>query len=77
MQPLSGIDLLALARARQPDCPVILITAFGSPEVRAEAYRLGAAAFLEKPLEATKFVRQVHRLVTGARPPDSAGGEIR
>ncbi len=45
----SGLDVLAGVQwARQP-VPFILITAFADSQTRAEAWRLGAVAFLSKP----------------------------
>lgn len=45
------LGLLADIRRERPDSPVILITAFGSPEVVEGAGRLGAYAVVSKPFE--------------------------
>jgi DNA-binding NtrC family response regulator len=63
MEPLGGLDLLALAREYRPACPVIIITAFGSPEARAEALHRGAVDFMEKPLQAPHLLQRVRELV--------------
>jgi DNA-binding NtrC family response regulator len=47
-----------------PDLPVIVLTAFGSPEVKAECLRQGAAAFLEKPLDSAHLLDVVERIFT-------------
>ncbi|KYF93708.1 MULTISPECIES: response regulator [unclassified Sorangium] len=47
----SGLELLAGLRRDDWATPVVLITAFGDPETHAEAYRLGADAVLDKPLD--------------------------
>jgi DNA-binding NtrC family response regulator len=46
-------DLRLLGRIRRlaPSTPVIVMTAFGTPEVTAEARRLGAATVVEKPFD--------------------------
>jgi two-component system, response regulator FlrC len=44
-----GLDIIAAARKRWPGIRVILLTAYGSPQVEAEARRLGVDAFLHKP----------------------------
>lgn len=44
-----GFDLISLARARQPDICIVLLTGYESPQVKAEALRLGADEFLLKP----------------------------
>ena len=51
MPGLSGLDVLAALRCAYWTTPVVLITAFGDEETRAEAKALGAAAFLDKPVD--------------------------
>jgi CheY-like chemotaxis protein len=51
MPGLSGLDVLAALRASNRSTPVVLITAYGNDDVRAEARELGAAAVLDKPLD--------------------------
>lgn len=63
MEALSGLDLLAWVRTRHPGCHVIIVTAYGSPENRAEAERLGAVGFLEKPLRPPDFLTRVRALL--------------
>ena len=58
--------VLALASAL-PELPVIIITAFGGPDVEAQALRLGAFAFLEKPIAAAQLIEVVKRAL--ARSP--------
>jgi CheY-like chemotaxis protein len=49
MPTMSGLDLLVRARAAVPGLPAVVITAFGSPEARAEVRRRGSVEYLEKP----------------------------
>ena len=42
---------LTMMRKMAPATPVIVMTAFGTPEVCAEARRLGAATVMEKPFD--------------------------
>jgi two-component system response regulator AtoC len=46
-------DLRVLAAMRQlsPEVPVIVMTAFGTPELLKEALRLGAFAVIDKPFD--------------------------
>ncbi len=60
MPAFSGRGVLALASAL-PKLPVIIITAFGGPDVEAQALKLGAFAFLEKPVAAAELVDVVKR----------------
>jgi len=66
MPGLNGMDLLAFLRQRWPATPVILITAFGGPSVAAEALRLGAARYLEKPFRVAHLADMVRMLAPSA-----------
>ncbi|HEY5677093.1 MAG TPA: sigma-54 dependent transcriptional regulator, partial [Myxococcales bacterium] len=44
----SGLDVLRTVKAAQPEAEVILMTAFGSDEVRRDALELGAYGYVEK-----------------------------
>ncbi|PYQ12016.1 MAG: Fis family transcriptional regulator [Acidobacteria bacterium] len=47
----SGVDVLRTAREIQPDCIVILITAYASTESAIEALKLGAYDYIIKPFD--------------------------
>lgn len=47
----SGLDLIPIARQKRPDSVIVVITAFGTIQTAVEAMRLGAADFLEKPVD--------------------------
>src|SRR6478672_78777 len=65
MPMFSGRGVLALASAL-PEIPVIIITAFGGPDVEAQALQLGAFAFLEKPIAAAELIAVVKRALAQA-----------
>jgi DNA-binding NtrC family response regulator len=46
-----GIAVLRQAKESDPDCPVIVMTAFGTIENAVEAMRLGAYDFVQKPVD--------------------------
>ncbi|HEX8253713.1 MAG TPA: sigma-54 dependent transcriptional regulator [Thermoanaerobaculia bacterium] len=46
-----GIAVLRQARESDPDCPVIVMTAFGTIENAVEAMKLGAYDFIQKPVD--------------------------
>jgi len=62
-----GFELLSWIRARHPRTPVLLLTAFGSAEVRAEAFRRGAADYREKRKRIEELVEKVRALGIGVR----------
>jgi two-component system response regulator (stage 0 sporulation protein F) len=64
MPDLTGLDLLAALRCSRFETPVILMTAFGDEEVRAEARSLGATAVLDKPFD----LDELHAAVQKAMP---------
>ena len=66
MPGLSGLDLLAALRCTDLTTPVVLITAFGDEETRAEARELGAAAILDKPLDAEALRHAVAEAVSAS-----------
>ncbi len=74
MPILNGQSVLRAVKAALPEVPVIVITAFGSPEKRAECSRDGAAAFLEKPLDTTQLLAAIDEVVSAAKPADARRG---
>ncbi|PYQ27402.1 MAG: transcriptional regulator [Acidobacteria bacterium] len=46
-----GIAVLRQSRENDPDCPVIVMTAFGTIENAVEAMKLGAYDFIQKPID--------------------------
>jgi len=59
-----GLDIIAHVRNRQPDAIVILLTAYGTPEVLRSARALGVTAILSKPAS----LKAVFEAVSAARP---------
>ncbi|MDP3910036.1 MAG: response regulator [Gemmatimonadales bacterium] len=78
MPGASGLDLVAYVRRRRPGLPVIVITAFGGSGVRAEAMRLGATAYLDKPFRVGDFLQLVRGTLGSSAPgcgnSERAGG---
>jgi DNA-binding NtrC family response regulator len=64
MEPLNGFDLLALVRQYHPRCPVIIMTAYATPEARSDALQFGATDFLEKPLQAPDLLLRIQEILT-------------
>lgn len=48
---VTGLEVLDWLRRREVNVPVVLMTAFGSIDMRIEAASLGVAAFVEKPFD--------------------------
>jgi FixJ family two-component response regulator len=56
---VSGKRAIHVIHGYYPKLPIIVLTGFGSPAVKAECLREGAVAFLEKPLHAATLIEEV------------------
>src|SRR6266852_7017545 len=61
MPGLSGIQLLAAAKAIAPDVDVILLTAFGTIEEAVKAMKDGAYDFLTKPFRREQLLKLISK----------------
>jgi two-component system response regulator (stage 0 sporulation protein F) len=64
----NGLEVLAGLNSAGCHTPVVLITAFGDPEVHAAGKRLGAAAVLDKPFDLNELSSLAARLVDPKSP---------
>ena len=58
----NGLQLLGKIRALSPRSRVVMMTAHGTPEVIAEALRLGAVCVVNKPIEMQEVADLVSRV---------------
>jgi DNA-binding NtrC family response regulator len=58
---MSGLDVLSRAREAIPKCRKIIITAFGTIRNAVEATKLGAYAYLEKPVDNDELLLMIAR----------------
>jgi two-component system response regulator (stage 0 sporulation protein F) len=56
-----GLEIVGFIRERSPDTRIVVLTAYGSPEIEMEARKRGADAFLHKP----KPLSEVAQIVAG------------
>jgi hypothetical protein len=61
MPGIDGFQLMSWLREQRPQSRVIMMTAFGSPSVRQEAFRNGVAAYLEKPFDLAALKRELRK----------------
>ena len=73
---MSGIDVLTEIRKSDPHLPVVIITAHGNLPNAVAAKRLGAAAYLLKPLD-LREVQETLAQVLSTPPRDETGGASR
>lgn len=63
MPGMSGLELLAELKSSQPELPVIMVTAFASPDDAVEAMKNGAFDYLAKPFEVDELRKVVKAAV--------------
>src|SRR5579872_2865812 len=63
----SGLELLPQFKERQPDLPVIMITAYGTVDNVVEAIRAGAENFVQKPWDNEKLLADIRSAVARRR----------
>lgn len=58
---MSGYDFLNRARAKHPDLPILMITAYATPKLAVEAIKNGAIDYLAKPFAPEELLHAVAR----------------
>jgi len=71
MPSMTGDRLAARLLAIRPDLPVIIATGYSETMDRAGAEAVGAAAFLDKPLEMRRVMRTIRDLLDAGREGDA------
>ncbi|MGA9452599.1 MAG: response regulator [Verrucomicrobiia bacterium] len=73
---VSGMTAVYAIHKMLPELPIIVLTAFGSPDVKAECLRQGAAAFVEKPLDTPQLLTAVEGALESqkSRPANNLTG---
>jgi len=55
MPGLTGLDILPTIRKLKPETPIIVMTAYGSDDVRRRSLERGATIYLEKPIHLSEL----------------------
>jgi CheY-like chemotaxis protein len=66
--PAGGLDYVSRLRTLAPNCPIILMTAFGDANTRRDAMQCGVAAYFDKPVRIADLKGAIQRLL----PSDGA-----
>src|SRR4051794_8262697 len=67
MPGMSGLDLLPIVKARRPQLPVFMISAYGDEATTADALERGAKDYLTKPVDFGKLKRSIGAIAAAAR----------
>src|SRR5258705_6988865 len=62
-----GMNIIKLIHRRSPETRIVVLTAYGSAEIEAEALRSGADAFLQKPKPLSQVAQVVQGLIESPR----------
>ncbi len=62
MYGIEGLELLSFVKKMQPKTEVIIMTAYGTDEIREDAYSRGAFYYYEKPIDLSHLVVKVQEL---------------
>ncbi|MEM7356174.1 MAG: DUF4388 domain-containing protein, partial [Acidobacteriota bacterium] len=63
MEGMNGLELMVAARAVIPELPVIVVTAYGGPDVAAALLGRSLVEYLEKPVRAQALIASIDRLL--------------
>jgi FixJ family two-component response regulator len=63
MPHMSGIELQDLLRRQARQLPIIFITAFPEPNIRARAMNGGGIGFLAKPIDGESLIKHIQAAV--------------
>jgi YesN/AraC family two-component response regulator len=66
MPGISGLDLIPEVRARRPDLPVFMISAYSDSERVKTALERGASKFITKPVDFSQLKQDVSRVIADA-----------
>ncbi len=61
--PGGGLGYIGRLRIVMPNCPIVLITAFGDPSVKETSQRFGISAYFDKPVRMDELKSSVKRLL--------------
>lgn len=72
--PGGGVEYVSRLRTFATRCPIIVMTAFGGDQARADVLRAGATAYLNKPVHLSELKSCVKELLGAAhQAPEGAG----
>lgn len=70
MPRMDGFELVAHLSSNYPNIPVIVMTAFGTPEMEESLHAMGTIQYIEKPID---FAMLVEKILNGLKAPSTQG----
>jgi DNA-binding NtrC family response regulator len=77
MKEMDGFEVIRRVRGRGWNLPVIMVTSFGSENTWIEAFRLGAADYIKRPVQGAEIRARVRRALSEAGQTASEAGKPR
>lgn len=59
IEGMEGLELLSYVKTLNPETKVIIMTAYGSDEMKDSAYKRGACHYYEKPIDMDDLTKKV------------------
>lgn len=69
--PAGGDDYISRLRTVAPTCPIVVITGFGDPALKAQVLKAGANAYFDKPVRVAELKACVQQLLDHKPGADS------
>jgi DNA-binding response OmpR family regulator len=69
--PAGGDDYISRLRTVAPKCPIVVITGFGDPALKAQVLKAGANAYFDKPVRVAELKACVQQLLDHRPGADS------
>jgi len=66
MPVMDGFELLAFVASNYPKIPVIVMTAFGTPDIEERVHMLGAVQYIEKPIDFKELAAKIIEALNAA-----------
>lgn len=70
--PAGGDDYVSRLRTVAPQCPIVVMTAFGDARLKAQVLKAGANAYFDKPVHIAELKNCVQQLLDQAPRADSS-----
>jgi CheY-like chemotaxis protein len=69
--PAGGDDYISRLRTVAPTCPIVVMTGFGDPALKAQVLKAGANAYFDKPVRVAELKTCVQQLLDHRPGADS------
>ncbi|MEC4890315.1 MAG: response regulator [Nitrospira sp.] len=71
--PGGGVEYVSRLKRAVPNCPLVLMTAFGDAKLQAEVLASGATAYFDKPVHVSELKATIKRLLNNKAEGERQG----